>query len=76
MALLSARANDYLRERGLHATCDVPEFLGAAEAEFSPQFKEGVGEALYDGVPPATYGEWRSELTLMLGVIDAEETDG
>lgn len=76
MVLLSARANDYLRERRLHATCDVPEFLSAAEAEFSPQLREGVGDALYDGAPLATYDEWKSELTLTLGVIDAEEADG
>lgn len=76
MVLLSARANDYLRELGLHASCDVPEFLAAAEAEFSPQLRDGVGDALYDGVPPATYEEWKSELTLMLGIIDAEEADG
>lgn len=76
MALLSGRANDYLRETGLHAGCDVPEFLAAAEAEFSPQLTDGVGGALYDSAPPATYEEWRSELVLMLGVIDAEETDG
>ena len=74
--LLSARANDHLRELGLHASCDVPEFLGAAEAEFSHQLREGVGDALYDGAPAATYEEWKSEVTLMLGIIDAEETDG
>jgi hypothetical protein len=76
MVLLSARANDYLRELGLHASCDVPEFVTAAEAEFSPELREGVGDALYDGAPPATYEDWKSELQLMLGVIDAEEANG
>lgn len=76
MVLLSARANDYLKELGLHDSCDVPEFLDAAEAELSPQLRDGVGGALYDGVPPATYEEWKSEVTLMLGIIDAEEADG
>ena len=75
MVLLSARANDHLRDLGLHASCDVPEFLGAAEAEFSAELREGVGDALYDGAPSATFDEWMSELTLMLGIIDAEETD-
>ncbi len=76
MVLVSARANDHLREQGIHADCDMPEFLEAAEGEFSAALRDGVGIALYDGAPPATYAEWRSELTLMLGIIDAEETDG
>ena len=76
MVLVSARANDHLREQGIHADCDVPEFLEAAESQFSAAVRDGVGIALYDGAPPATYEEWRSELTLMLGIIDAEETDG
>lgn len=76
MVLLSARANEYLRDTDLHASCDIPEFLAAAEAQFSPQLKDRVGTALYDGAPPATYEEWKSELTLMLGIIDAEEAGG
>ncbi len=73
MVLVSVRANNHLREIGLHATCDVPEFLEAAEAEFSPELKRSVGEVLYDGAPPASYEEWLDELTRTIAVIDAEE---
>lgn len=75
IVLVSARANDHLKELGIHASCDVPAFLEAAEAEFSPSLRDGVRDALYDGAPAATYDEWRSELTLMLGIIDADEAD-
>lgn len=76
MVLLSARANDYLKEHGLHASCDVPEFLAAAETQFSEELRRGVEDAFYDGAPRATYDEWKRELMLMLGIIDAEESDG
>lgn len=69
----SVRANNHLREIGLHATCDVPEFLEAAEAEFSPELKRSVGEVLYDGAPPASYEDWLDDLTRTIAVIDAEE---
>lgn len=73
MVLLSVRANDHLRETGLRPDCDIPEFLQAAEAEFSLELKSSVGEVLYDGAPPASYEEWLEELTRNIGVIDEEE---
>lgn len=73
LVLLSASVNQYLREAGLHADCDVPVFLEAAETEFSPELKDSVGGALFDGNPAATYEDWYRELTRTIGVIDAEE---
>jgi hypothetical protein len=73
MVLVSSRANAHLKEIGLHADCDVPEFLSAAEDEFTPKLRDSVGGASYDGDPVATYEEWLAEVSRMLRIIDAEE---
>lgn len=73
LVLLSVLANRYLREIDLHADCDVPEFLEAAEGEFSGELRDSVGDVLFDGAPPATYQDWRQELARTISVIDAEE---
>jgi len=73
MVLVSDLANRHLRATGLHADCDVPEFMGAAEAEFSSELRDSVGAFLYDGRPPATYDEWLEQLNRNIVVIDQEE---
>lgn len=75
MVLVSQRANAHLKEVGLHADCDVPEFLSAAKEEFTPQLRDSVGGAFYDGDPVATYEEWLAEVARMLRIIDAEEVE-
>lgn len=73
MVLLVDLANRRLRETGLHGSCDGPEFLAAARTQFSAQLQAGVGLALYDGNPVASYQEWLDELGRTVSVIDTEE---
>lgn len=72
MVLLSTLAGRRLDELELRGACEPGEFLRAVEAEFSDALREGVGMALYDGNPPATYDEWRDELLRTLAVIEVE----
>lgn len=73
VSLVAALANRHLADLDLRADCDVPEFLDAAEARFSPQLREQVGAAMYDGAPVATYDEWVADVAGSLAVIDDEE---
>ena len=73
MVIISVDLNERLRTLGLRASCDVPEVVGIGEPLFSPALRAGVGNAMYDGDPPATYDEWRADLLRSLQVIDDEE---
>ena len=70
--LMTARVDRYLRRAGLVDDCGTDEFLIAAEAEFSDDFKRRAGEYLYDG-QSRPYTEWRAELRQFLSVIDQDE---
>lgn len=72
--LVLARANQYLRERGLVTDCGVDEFLSATESQFSDAFKSRVGDHLYDGTS-SSYSEWLGDLRRAAGVIDMEEDE-
>jgi len=73
MVITSGNLNERLRTVGLRASCDVPEVMDIAEPLFSPVLKAGVGNAMYDGNPPANYDEWRADLRRTIQVIDDEE---
>lgn len=73
MVVLATLAGRRMDELNLRGECDVAGFLATAEQEFSPELLSGVGMALYDGDPEATYDEWRDELQRTLAVIGPEE---
>jgi hypothetical protein len=73
MVITSVDLNERLRTLGLRAACDVPEVMEIAEPLLSPALKAGVGNAMYDANPPATYDEWRADLLRSIQVIDHEE---
>lgn len=62
-----------LAELGLAETCDLPEFMAAAEPLFSDRLRTGAGGALYDGNPPATYSEWLDDVRSTVRMIDDGE---
>ena len=71
--LTAQLANKHLRDHGIVDECEADVFLAAAEAEFSPEFRDQAGTYLFDG-PPVSYAEWRAEiLDLISGFIDQEE---
>ncbi len=62
--------NSRLAELGLRGTCKVPEFMATAEPVFSAGLRAGIGDAMYDSLPPATYEEWLSDVQKTAGIID------
>ena len=58
---------------GLQADCDLPEFMAAAEPLFSAELRAGVGGALWDGDPAATYEEWLDDVRRVVRMIDDGE---
>lgn len=62
-----------LTEHGLLETCDLPEFMAAAEPLFSDRLRAGAGGALYSGSPPATYSEWLDDVRRTVRMIDDGE---
>jgi hypothetical protein len=73
LILTTTDMNTRLTELGLQADCDLPEFMAAAEPMFSGALKAGVGDALYDGKPPATYEEWLQDVSHVVRMIDEGE---
>jgi hypothetical protein len=62
--------NSRLAELGLRGTCKVPEFMATAEPVFSAELRRGVGDAMYDGLPPASYEEWLTDVRKTARIID------
>lgn len=73
LVITTVDMNSRMRELGLRADCDLPEFMAAAEPLFSAELRAGVGSALYDDKPPATYEEWLDDVRRVVRVIDDEE---
>lgn len=72
MTVTTSLANAYLRKIGIIKACGVDEFMAAAQAEFSGDFKAMAGTYLYDG-PPATFEDWLAEFRSVVRIIDMEE---
>lgn len=66
--------NTRLRALDLQADCDAPEFMAVAVPLFSDKVRSGVGNALWDGEPPATFEEWLDDVRRTLRVIDDGES--
>ena len=62
--------NARLEVLGLRNTCDLQEFMATAEPAFSAELRTGVGDAMYDGLPPATYGEWLADVQKTASIIE------
>lgn len=65
--------NERLRALGPRGTCKLAEFMATAEPVFSPELRAGVGEAMYDGLPPATYGERLADVQKTARIINDGE---
>lgn len=50
--------------------CDLDEFMTSAEPLFSPELRAGVGEALFDGQPSASYEDWLEDVRQTVRIID------
>ena len=74
MVLHVQLANKHLRDTGQAVECDVPEFLEAAVAGFSPDFKERVGANAFHG-QTVSFDEWLEDLERFLIVIDRDEEE-
>jgi hypothetical protein len=64
--------NSRLAELGLRGTRKVPEFMTTGEPVFSAELRAGVGDAMYDGLPPASYQEWLADVQKVVRIIDDE----
>lgn len=62
--------NERLRELGLRGTCDPGDFMASAEPVFSAELRAGVGDAMYDGLPPASYDEWLVDVQKTVAIIE------
>jgi hypothetical protein len=62
--------NARLAELGLRNTCDLQEFIATAEPVFSAELRTGVGDAMYDGLSPATYEEWLADVKQVTSIIE------
>ena len=73
LTLTTVDVNERLRELGLRGTCDVSEFVATAEPLFSAELRAGVGDALYDGLPPASYEEWLADVSKAARILEDGE---
>ena len=73
LVITTGDMNIRMQALSLQAACDLPEFMGAAEPVFSGALRAGVGNALYDGAPTATYGEWLDDVRSVARSIDDGE---
>jgi hypothetical protein len=73
LVITTADMNTRLQELDLKADCDLPEFIAVAEPLFSAKLRAGVGGALFDGNPAATYEDWLDDVRKVARVIDDGE---
>jgi hypothetical protein len=73
LIVTTADLNQRLQALQLQAECDLPEFMAIAEPLFSTTLRDGVGAALYDGAPMATYDEWLQDVRNVARSIDDGE---
>lgn len=73
LVITTVDLNMRLQELDLQADCDQPEFMAAAEPRFSAELRAGVGDALYDGLPPASYNDWLQDVRNVVRTIDDGE---
>lgn len=62
--------HDRMVELNLEAECSGRAFLDVAEPDFSPALRAGVGAAIYDGNPVASYQEWLDDVARTLRIMD------
>jgi hypothetical protein len=62
--------NARLEQLGLRGTCKLPQFMATAEPVFSAEIRAGVGDAMYDGLPPASYEEWLADVEKTARIIE------
>lgn len=60
----------HLGDIGLLGRCSSSDVLAGAQGEFSDALKAGIGAALFDNDPPATFEEFTSEALKVLRALD------
>ena len=68
---LAQGANDRLRAQDLADACDVPEFLAAADEDFTPELRTSVGN--FATTPVVSWEVWHDYVRGQLTLIDSEE---
>ena len=74
LVITTSDMNMRLQALKLEASCDVPEFIAAAEPVFTAKLREGVGAALFDGNPVSTYQDWLDDVGKVIRSIDEGES--
>ena len=62
MVLAFVRASGQLQATGQLEACTAADFLDAATPAFSDELKQGIGAALYDGSPVASWEQFLAEV--------------
>jgi len=73
LVVASVRASQHLQDIGLLDSCDLPEFLPVAKAQFSQELETKILGALYDGDPVATAAQWDAAVAQAVGTIDTSD---
>ncbi len=76
LVITTVDLNRRLQALNLQASCDVPEFMAAAEPRFSTTLRNNVGASLFDGSPVSTYQDWLADVGLIIRSIDQGESPG
>jgi hypothetical protein len=71
MVLAFVRASQQLQTAGRLEGCSSADFLSAATPAFSADLKRGIGSALYDGSPEATFEQFLAEVQNVIRGLDA-----
>lgn len=73
LVITTSDMNMRLQALKLEESCDLPEFMAAAEPVFTAKLRGGVGAALFDG-SPATYQDWLNDVGKVIRSIDEGES--
>jgi hypothetical protein len=71
---LAQGANTRLKALKIRDSCDVPEFLAAADEDLSPELRATVGD--FATTPVVSWDDWHQFVRGQLTIMDAEESPG
>jgi len=72
MVLATIAAGLHMDRHGLLGTCESAAFMEIAGPAFGEPFRAGIGDALYDAAPVATWDQFLFELQRVVRVIDVD----
>jgi hypothetical protein len=70
LVLATVTLSTHMDQNGLLGECSAAEILSGARPEFSDELQAGIGSALYDDNPPATWEQFNAEALRGLSVLD------